>query len=84
MKKFYFTFGSADCFPFKGGWVIVKAPDLKTAFAVFKLYYPHPKDKGILNCADYYTEDDFLKTEMYHSGNRGYYCHEIVGPHVQG
>ena len=82
MKNFFFTFGRDKRFPFQGGWVIIKAPDIKTAVSVFRLYFPHPDDEETLNCSDYYTEGQFMKTEMYKTGNLGTFCHEIIGPYV--
>ena len=79
MKNFFFTFGLDIRYPFQGGWVTVKAPDIKTAIAVFKLYFPHPEDDMMLNCSDYYTEEQFMKTETYKTGNLGYWCHAILG-----
>ena len=81
MKDFFFTFGRDKRYPCQGGWVNVKAPDINTAIAVFKLYYPHPEDDNTLNCADYYTEEQFMETEMYKTGNLGAFCHEIIGPY---
>lgn len=54
--NFYFTFGSAECYPFKDEYVIVVAGDLSDALKKFKERYPHPEDPTILNCADFYTE----------------------------
>lgn len=54
--NFYFTFGSAECYPFKDEYVIVVASDLDGALKKFKESYPYPADPTILNCADFYTE----------------------------
>lgn len=73
MKVFY-TFGADDHSPFCGGWVEVEAPTMKEAHAVFREYYPD-REPGTLNCSDYYTEDQFKKSDMLVTGNRGAFCH---------
>lgn len=73
MKVFY-TFGSDERFPFCGGWVEIEANSLKEAHAVFRAHYPDVTP-GILNCSDYYTEEQFNDTDMPVTGNRGAYCH---------
>ena len=80
MKKYYFTFGNDDSKPYKGGWVVVVAPTLKAAMEVFKLYYPDPVNYSMLNCSDYYTEEQFKITGMSEVGNYGAFCHEVIGP----
>lgn len=75
MKKFYFTFGTDPEYPFRGGWVEVEARTLKEAVGVFKALYPNRPDSNLLNCADWYTEDEFLETDMYQAGNDGARCH---------
>ena len=73
MKVFY-TFGTDDRFPFCGGWVEVEAPTMKEAHVVFREHYPD-REPGILNCSDYYTEEQFNKSDMPVTGNRGAFCH---------
>lgn len=82
MKKFYFTFGDSKSQPFKGGWVVVVAPDYKAAVKIFNIYYPNPDDKGTINCASIYSEEEFIRSEMFKTGNRGYYCHTMIGPYI--
>jgi len=84
LKRYYFTFGTAPEFPFCGGWVIVVAPDFHAAAQVFKAYYPSERDPGILNCADYYSEESFQETEIAETGNFGAFCHEIIEPRKPG
>lgn len=75
LNKFYFTFGSDEKFPFQGGWVEVHAKDLRWAIEIFRRKYPDRDDYGCLNCADYYSEEDF---DMLETGNRGAFCHEVL------
>lgn len=58
-KNFYFTFGSAETFPYsRGQFVMVKAENMKDAAEKFKAKYPC-RIPGILNCASYYPENVF-------------------------
>lgn len=76
MKVFY-TFGSDERFPFQGGWVEVEADSMKQAHALYRTAYPD-RVPGLLNCADYYTEEQFVNTGMMETGNRGTYCHRKI------
>ena len=73
MKVFY-TFGSDERFPLCGGWVEVEAPTMKEAHAVFRKSYPD-RIPGVLNCSDFYTEEQFKSSDMPVFGNRGAFCH---------
>lgn len=74
--KFYFTY-SLHGQPYVGGWTEVEAPDKHMACEAFRLYHPD-KTEGILNCAGIYSEERFMKTEMYRSGNFKRRCHETI------
>ena len=78
MENYYFTYGSGDDMPFKGGWAVIQAPNINAAAAIFKAYHPNPDDSEILNCADYYTEEAFMRTRMSREGNFGAFCHEMI------
>lgn len=80
MPKFYFTYSDDPAHPFYGGWTVIEAPRLKDAVEIFNMLHPS-KEKNrdgspILNCADYYTEERFLRTNMIKKGKLGAYCHE--------
>lgn len=77
MKKYYYTFGMDERFPFQGGWTEVIADDINNAHAVFRRKHPD-RTPGILNCSDYYTEQQFRKSEMYGNGNLGRKCLEVL------
>lgn len=71
---YYFTFGTADYFPFYGGWVEVEAENRKEAEEIFISEYP--LRNGLLNCAFVYSEEDFKKfPDMFVNGNFGNFCH---------
>ena len=76
MRKYFYTFGTDERFPFSGGWITIEAPDVTTAHAVFRALYPD-RTPGVLNCADYYPEAVFMETGMF-KGNRGAGCHRYV------
>lgn len=79
MKKFYFTYGTDSRYPFRGGWTLVYATDLNSAIRIFREYHPNREGSDCLNCADYYTAENFEKREIYKTGNFGAYCHETIG-----
>lgn len=78
--KFYFTFGTDEKCPYRGGWVKIIAPDMHCAAEVFKALYPNPRENSsnILNCCSIYPEKQFKKSKMYLEGNLGYRCHETI------
>lgn len=76
MDKYYFTFGTSERFPFRGGWVEVLAPDRAAAVRTFRARYPDVNE-GIVNCSDIYTSDQFSRSGMVH-GNLGAGCHETL------
>lgn len=77
-KSWYFTFGSAESYPFQGGWVRVFAHDLGQAIAVFKHSYPN-RSEGIVNCAFWYEDVEFYKGCMFNNiGKNGNVCHAIL------
>lgn len=76
-SRFYFTFGTDGRYPFQGGWVEVIADDMEQAINLYNEKYPK-LDGVFVNCAKYYTEEQFKKTGMFVNGNFGAYCHEVV------
>ena len=76
MPDFYFTYGTSKVFPFRGGWTRVTAPSINVALSAFVAV--HPNIYNSINCANYYTEDEFLKTSMVKEGNYGAFEHEHI------
>ena len=76
MPDFYFTYGSAENYPFYGGWTKITAPSINMAIDRFNRV--HPSVTGCLNCANYYTEEQFKNTSMSVQGNFGRYEHEFL------
>lgn len=60
LQSFYFTFGAAKQYPYTlGQYLIVKAQDIREAARKYKRKYPNPYDNKVLNCADYYTQEQW-------------------------
>jgi hypothetical protein len=76
MAKFYFTYGTDEEFPFRGGWSEVEADNLSMAVEIFNLMHPKRKS-GCVNCAFWYTEEQFKASGML-NGNLGHCCHERI------
>lgn len=76
MRVFY-TFGTDKRYPYQGGWIIIETDSIEKAHRIFQAFYPD-RTPGVLNCADYYTEEAFEKTGMYEQGNYGRFCHKTI------
>ena len=60
LPNFYFTFGTAEQYPYTiGQYLIVKARDIREAAQKYKRKYPNPHDDTVLNCADYYGQEEW-------------------------
>lgn len=60
LPNFYFTFGTAEQYPYTiGQYLIVKARDIREAAQKYKRKYPNPHDDAVLNCADYYGQGEW-------------------------
>lgn len=78
MAKFYFTYGSDERFPFRGGWTEVIAPNRSMAVEAFRAVHPDINENTI-NCSFVYTEDDFKTSCMADgSGNMKKFCHDRI------
>ena len=56
---FYYTFGTANSFPFQKGWVAVEAPDRKSADVLFRRHFPD-QTPGFLNCSSIFSSTEFM------------------------
>lgn len=74
LQRVYFTFGSADNYPYHNGWVVIEAPSYDIAIEIFQKLYPNPIS-DFVNCAGIYKEDVFKTMLMYKNGNFGHFCH---------
>ena len=77
MPKFYFTYGSNEHFPWQDGWTEVEAPSLTVAQKMFSAVHPD-RIPNVLNCAWFYTEEEFNLSSMKNNGNFGGFCHEKI------
>lgn len=77
IQNYYFTFGTSNLYPFKGGWTKIEAPSRNAAIAIFRAYHPD-RTEGVINCADIYDEARFHSTEMWTQGNLGKHEVEII------
>lgn len=60
MQNYYFTFGSSPLYPFgRDDYVMVTAPDMRTAVEIFQKHHPNRPGSNLVNCSDWYTEDAF-------------------------
>lgn len=67
IHNFYFTFGNEVNYPYSNSYLIVKATDRQEAIEKFDRKYPNPATDEVLNCTDYYDEDDWrLYAEDYY------------------
>lgn len=70
MNKYYFTFGTAEHFPFKAKeYLVVCASSMNEAAKIFRTNYPD-HTPGLLNCAFVYDEKQFepIKEKIFYSG----------------
>lgn len=77
MLNFYFTYGTSEDYPYRGGWTTVTAPDYQKAIEVFRFYHPDIRE-GVLNCADYYCETEADFQELFGGENYGAAEHEHI------
>lgn len=82
-ETFYFSFGTSDSFPYKLGWVEVRAKDRMEACEMYSSHFP--KRDGLINCSFIYSESEWKKTSL-DEGKPGQVCHQVIadwGPHAQ-
>lgn len=72
LSKYYFSFGTAEYFPYQGGHVIVKARSRYEATEKFRKKYPDYQP-GFLNCSFVYDELEWDQTVMKTSK-----CHDVI------
>lgn len=76
-RRWYYTFGSDERYPFRNGWVIIEADSQNEAHAIFRASFPdRPGHEGTLNCAFYYTDAQWAEMDPEHNWN-GYKCHGV-------
>ncbi len=67
-NSYYYTFGSNPAFPYRNGWVVVKATSMEEANRKFRTRFPdRPGHEGIMNCAFYYDKKQWAEMDPEHS-----------------
>jgi len=75
--RFYYTFGTDENFPYRGGWVEVIADNRKEADE--KYIKKYPLRDNCINCAGVYSETEWKETGMFKTdNNHGHGCYEII------
>jgi hypothetical protein len=75
-RKWFYTYGSSNQFPFQSGWTEVLATDAKRANQTFRGVHPDVTP-GYLNCAYMYSQDEFPMS-MASAGNYGSWTQETL------
>lgn len=77
MKKFFYSFGTDERFPFQAGWIIMYANSRQEADEKFRTLFPDRQD-GILNCSFVYNEARWAEMDPEHTWT-GWKCHGSFG-----
>ena len=79
MNRYYYTFGTHEQFPYCRGWVEVLANDWHESHAKYRAKFPDVNE-DIINCAMFYTEEQFKKTCMWLERDKykNEKCHEVI------
>ena len=62
LKNYYFTFGSAEHFPYQNGYIVVKANTEQEAIQEFRQHFPDYHE-GTVNCAFWYNEKQWENSD---------------------
>ena len=74
-ESFYFTFGSSSEFPYRDGYLVVKAYSKPEAVSIFRSYFPD-RTEGVVNCAFIYDQEGWEKTAM--DALSYYPCYQVI------
>lgn len=77
MERVYFTFGTADTFPYYGGYICVEGESEHDCIDWFAKKYP--LRHGVLNCAFYYSEEKFKNEVLQWYAKDECHAHVILG-----
>lgn len=73
-QAFFFTFGTAEQFPYQGGYLIVRARNQTEAVQIFRRSYPDINENTV-NCAFIYNEWGWIDKNNCCTDS---ICHEII------
>jgi len=78
MKRFFYTFGCSEGFPYKNGWVEVHADTWEEAHEKFRARFPD-RNENTLNCSFFYDEEQWARKDAEHTWSKyGWKCHEVI------
>ena len=61
MSNYYYTFGCSPGFPYRDGWVIVKAASWEEAHQKFRDRFPD-RHEDTLNCSFFYDAEKWTRS----------------------
>ena len=71
MTNTYFTFGSDPDYPYeRGDYVLIRAQDIYEAVKVFNAIHPKRPGSNCVNCAEIYTQEQWLHMVRQYYGGR--------------
>ena len=79
LQVFYFSLGTAECFPYESGHIKVVAPTLEFAVKAYKQKYPFPGmelNSTVVNCAFIYSEKEW--EEIVEENPSMQQCHDVL------
>ena len=77
-KSFYYTFGSDPGFPYRNGWVVVKASSREEADRKFRSRFPdRPGHEGTMNYSFCYTKERWNQMDPEHTWT-GWKLYEVI------
>ena len=79
LQAFYFSLGTAECFPYKSGHIKVIAPTLELAVKAYKQKYPilgMVLNSAVVICAFIYSDKDW--EEIVEKNPSMQPCHDVL------
>lgn len=76
MNSYFYTFGTDPGFPYREGWVEVRAISWEEAHEKFRARFPD-RHKGILNCAFFYDAERWARMDPEHTWH-SWKLHKVI------
>ena len=76
MSNYYYTFGCSPGFPYRDGWVIVKAASWEEAHQKFRDRFPD-RHEDTLNCSFFYAAEKWAQMDPEHRWT-GWKLYEVI------
>ena len=78
LNSYYYTFGSDPGFPYRNGWVVVKASSREEADRKFRSRFPYrPGHEGTMNYSFCYTKERWNQMDPEHTWT-GWKLYEVI------